>query len=129
MKLKKIKKCRFCKSKDLKKIVNLGNQYLQGYFKNNINLNEKEFTNKKFLTELVRCDNEKNKSGCGLLQLSVSVPSEILYRKYFYRSGINSTMKNHLKKLSNQIEKIFKNKKKVNILDIGCNDGTMLSFF
>ncbi len=32
MKIKKIKECRFCKSKNLKKILNLGYQNLQGYF-------------------------------------------------------------------------------------------------
>ena len=129
MKIKKIKKCRFCKSKHLKKIVNLGNQYLQGYFKSKKNQKNSKYITQKFSTELVRCDTRKNKNGCGLLQLSISVPSNILYREYFYRSGINSTMKSHLKNLAIKIEKIFKKKKKVRILDIGCNDGTMLSFF
>lgn len=129
MKIKKIKRCRFCKSKHLKKIVNLGNQYLQGYFKSKKNQKNSKYIGQKFSTELVRCDTQKNKNGCGLLQLSISVPSNILYREYFYRSGINSTMKNHLKNLVIKIEKIFKEKKKVRILDIGCNDGTMLSFF
>ena len=129
MKIKKIKECRFCKSKNLKKILNLGYQNLQGYFTDIKKKNENRFINKKFPTELVRCDNQKNKKSCGLLQLSVSVPSNILYRKYFYRSGINSTMRNHLKKCANETEKFFKNKNKLKILDIGCNDGTLLKFF
>jgi len=115
MKIIKIKKCRFCKSKNLKKIVNLGNQNLQGYFKNKEKTYHHKFINKKFLTELVRCDNQKNKNGCGLLQLSISIPSDILYKKYFYRSGINSTMRNHLKKLAIAIDRFFKKKKKVSI--------------
>ena len=77
----------------------------------------------------MRCDNQKNKQGCGLLQLSISIPSDILYKKYFYRSGINLTMRNHLKKLATSIDRFFKNKNKVSILDIGCNDGTLLIFF
>ena len=76
----------------------------------------------------MRCDNQKNKQGCGLLQLSISIPSDILYKKYFYRSGINLTMRNHLKKLATSIDRFFKNKNKVSILDIGCNDGTLLNF-
>ena len=129
MKIKRINKCRFCKSKNLKKVVSLGNQNLQGYFIDKNQKNNHKFINKKFLTELVRCDNQKNKNGCGLLQLSVSVPSDILYKKYFYRSGINLTMKNHLKKLATKIDRFFKNKNRVYILDIGCNDGTLLNFF
>ncbi len=129
MRIKKINKCRFCKSKDLKKILSLGYQNLQGYFKDKNKINEDKFMKQKFLTELVKCDTQKNKKACGLLQLSVSVPSDILYKKYFYRSGINSTMKNHLKNLASKIDKFFKNKKQVSILDIGCNDGTLLNFF
>ena len=129
MKIKKIKKCRICKSKNLKKILNLGYQNLQGYFIDYKRKPKNKFINKKFLTELVRCDNQKNKKSCGLLQLSVSVPSDILYKKYFYRSGINSTMRNHLQKCAIDIEKFFKRRNKLKILDIGCNDGTLLNFF
>jgi len=129
MKIKKIDKCRFCKSKKLEKVISLGHQNLQGYFKKENNKNQNKFIEKKFLTEIVRCNPRKDKKACGLLQLSISVPSEILYKKYFYRSGINTTMKNHLKKLSSQIKHFFKNEKRVNILDIGCNDGTFLKFF
>lgn len=125
----KIKKCRFCKSKNLKKIVNLGYQNLQGYFGSSKKSHKNKSIDKKFITELVRCDNEKNKNACGLLQLSFSVPSNILYRKYFYRSGINSTMRNHLKKLAIKTEKYFSSYNKLKILDIGCNDGTLLNFF
>ncbi len=129
MKISRIEKCRFCKSKKLVKVINLGYQYLQGYFSNNSMRDSNQHSQKKFLTELVRCNSEEDKNACGLLQLSISIPTRILYKKYFYRSGINSTMIEHLRKISLSIKKIFKNKKKVNILDIGCNDGTFLKFF
>ncbi len=129
MKIKKIKRCRFCQSKELERVISLGYQNLQGFFKKENKKYSNKFIENKFLTEVVRCNPQKDKKACGLLQLSVSVPSDILYKKYFYRSGINSTMKDHLKKLSLQIEFFFKKKKKINILDIGCNDGTLLKFF
>ena len=81
------------------------------------------------MTELVRCNSEKNKNACGLLQLSISIPPKLLYRKYFYRSGVNSTMKKHLNNIANEIQDILKKEKKVFVLDIGCNDGTLLNFY
>ena len=128
MKISRIKKCRFCKSNKLESVISLGKQHLQGYFKDNKKKNNRRY-NQKFLTELVRCNPQKDKKACGLLQLSISVPSDILYKKYFYRSGVNSTMKNHLYGIAKNIKNIFKNKNKINILDIGCNDGTLLKFF
>tara|TARA_A100001015_G_scaffold224785_1_gene253583 strand:- start:68 stop:343 length:276 start_codon:yes stop_codon:yes gene_type:complete len=68
MRIKKINKCRFCKSKDLKKILSLGYQNLQGYFKDKNKINEDKFIKQKFLTELVKCDTQKNIKACGLLQ-------------------------------------------------------------
>jgi 2-polyprenyl-3-methyl-5-hydroxy-6-metoxy-1,4-benzoquinol methylase len=129
MNLKKIKRCRVCQSKELETVINLGYQYLQGYFKKKNRQDKKKFIEKKYLTELVRCNPQKDKKACGLVQLSISIPSNVLYKKYFYRSGINSTMRGHLKKLSVQINSFFTNIKRVNILDIGCNDGTLLNFF
>ena len=43
MKIKKIDKCRFCKSKKLEKVISLGHQNLQGYFKKENNKNQNKF--------------------------------------------------------------------------------------
>jgi len=129
MNLNVIKTCRFCGSNKLTKVINLGKQYLQGYFvEDNFN-KKKNIFNTRFLTELVRCDSKKNKNACGLLQMSISIPPKLLYSQYFYKSGINSSMKEHLKRNTIEIKNIFKKKKKVYVLDIGCNDGTLLNFY
>jgi SAM-dependent methyltransferase len=123
------KTCRFCGSNKLTKVINLGKQYLQGYFVEDNYNKKKNIFNTRFLTELVRCDPKKNKNACGLLQMSISIPPKLLYSQYFYKSGINSSMKEHLKRITIEIKNIFKKKKKVYVLDIGCNDGTLLNFY
>lgn len=128
MKLIEKKSCRVCGSTKLTKVLSLGYQYLQGYFLDNKFKNKKNnFYKKKFLTELIFCNIKKNINGCGLLQLSITLPPKLLYSKYFYKSGVNKTMTKHLYSIAKEI--INFSKKKINVLDIGCNDGTLLNFY
>jgi len=77
---------------------------------------------------IVRCNPEADEDACGLLQMEHSVPPEILYAAYWYRSGTNNTMRSHLKTIVDSIVSIT-TLKKASVLDIGCNDGTLLSFY
>ena len=62
------------------------------------------------------------------MQLDRNISPKLLFNNdYGYRSGINMTMKNHLKTLSNLIKNYIT--KKGAILDIASNDGTFLNFF
>ena len=58
---------------------------------------------------------------------------KLLYRNYWYSSGINNTMRDHLKDLSKKSIDLLKKsrvyKGKINVLDIGCNDGTLLKSY
>ena len=81
---------------------------------------------RKLPTQLVRCDVTKDENGCGLLQLAHTFPTEILYSNYWYRSGTNATMRNHLKGIVESCMSIVKTDKPV-VVDIGCNDGTLLA--
>jgi hypothetical protein len=69
-------------------------------------------------------------SECGLVQLGTSFPSEEMYgENYGYRSGLNSTMVNHLKRIAQGlIRKIDFGDHDI-ICDIGSNDGTFLKNF
>jgi len=69
-----------------------------------------------------------DEKACGLLQMESSVPPEVLYSSYWYRSGTNNTMRNHLKGIASEAMKMVK-KKKAAVLDIGCNDGTLLKYY
>ena len=121
---KKIKNCRICKKKDLQLVVDLKDQYIQGSF---IKKNFPKPYNKKIPLQLVLCKR------CGLLQARYSVMPKLLYKNYWYSSGINTTMKNHLKDLSNKSINLLKKSRiyneKIDVLDIGCNDGTLLKSY
>lgn len=64
----------------------------------------------------------------GLVRLENSAPANKMYGKYWYRSGINATMKDALKDIVNSILKIQKSVENHIWLDIASNDGTLLSF-
>jgi len=64
----------------------------------------------------------------GLVQLAHTAPFDDLYRNYWYRSGTNATMKNELQQIAESTQKLVRAQKGDMIVDIGCNDGTLLSF-
>jgi len=115
--------CRVCESSKLTPVIDLGDQHLQGSFvKPGVLMPPR----RKLPTKLVRCDVTKNENGCGLLQLAHSFPPEILYANYWYRSGTNATMRNHLSAIVKEAMALSP-KPQPTVLDIGCNDGTLLS--
>lgn len=64
----------------------------------------------------------------GLIRLVNKAPSEAMYGKYWYRSGINTTMRKELKSVVESILEVSRLKDNDIWLDIACNDGTLLSF-
>jgi len=64
----------------------------------------------------------------GSVRLEKAAPLDTMYGKYWYRSGINQTMKNELKGITENILSLFRLKENDIWLDIACNDGTLLSF-
>lgn len=119
------KTCRVCGSAALTKVINLGNQYLQGSF---VKPGKELPPMRQIPTTLLRCDPTKDENACGLLQMAQSVPPEILYAAYWYRSGTNKTMRTHLKGITSKAVEIT-GKKRARVLDIGCNDGTLLNYY
>lgn len=125
MHIRKRNTCRVCGSPSLRKVIDLGPQYLQGSF---IKPGKEMPSGRKIDCTLVRCNPQEDENACGLLQMQHSVPPEILYDAYWYRSGTNDTMRNHLKEIVESVLKII-NKKNALALDIGCNDGTLLDYY
>ena len=125
MRIKRCKKCRVCGSPDLTRVIDLGKQYLQGAF---LKKGMPKPPMRKFPTSLVWCDVTKNKRGCGLLQMEYAVPPQSLYTTYWYRSGTNNTMREHLRGIAEDAVYRY-GSNKIRVLDIGCNDGTLLRFY
>ena len=123
MKLKPRDSCRICGSKNLTSILNLGDQYFANYSPKS---NDVVPFEEKIPLELVRCDKSIDPKSCGLVQLRHTTPPNLMYDRYFYRSGINQTMINNLNEIAQQaISKIKLNPNDI-VIDIGCNDGTLL---
>jgi SAM-dependent methyltransferase len=119
------KTCRVCGSNALTPVIDLGEQHLQGSF---VKPGKEIPPIRKIPLTLVRCDPTKDERACGLLQMEHSVPPEILYSAYWYRSGTNNTMRNHLQGLVNEALLLL-GKSSGAVLDIGCNDGTLLNYY
>ncbi len=115
---KEIEKCRVCGKENLGEILSLGNQYISNF------VDSPEQQEIKVPLELVLCD--ETSGGCGLLQLKHSAPTNLMYHNYWYRSGINKSMPIALKDITEKAEKIIPLKENDLVLDIGCNDGTLL---
>lgn len=64
----------------------------------------------------------------GLVQLQHTVPSDVLYRKYWYKSGTNATMTNELMGIAEKAQQVMNLKDGDIFVDIGCNDGTLFRF-
>jgi len=110
--------CRVCGAKKLIPILSLGSQFVTNF------VEDPNGDYPKGPLDLVLC-NLKN-GGCGLLQLKHTVERDIMYRKYWYKSGISTTMVKALADISAAVEKTIPLKVGDIVVDIGANDGTLL---
>jgi SAM-dependent methyltransferase len=119
------KTCRVCGSSALTKVIDLGEQYLQGSF---VKPGKELPPMRKIPATLLRCDPTRDEYACGLLQMEHTVPPEVLYSAYWYRSGTNDTMRRHLRGIAEEAQATFGGPSG-RVLDIGCNDGTLLGYY
>jgi len=97
-------------------VLSLGEQYLTGVFPKS---KVEKIT--KGPLDLVWCTH------CGLLQMKQSYSLGEMYGdNYGYRSGLNSSMVNHLQQKIRMLESFVKPKPSDLVLDIGSNDATLL---
>lgn len=65
---------------------------------------------------------------CGMAQLLHSVDTDLMYRMYWYTSSMNDTMRQHLLDNARLLRSQCELHSDDQIIDIGCNDGTFLSY-
>lgn len=125
MEKKKIESCRICGNKELVPCINIGEQYLSSIFPDSLDYRE---ILKKYPLEIVQCL-KINDSQCGSLQLSFDFDLSKMYEDYPYTSGSNTSMNKILQNVANSGRSLGILEEGDTVLDIGCNDGTLLSFF
>lgn len=117
-------RCRICGNQDLIDILALGAIANSGHFP----ASRKEACSIKNLI-LQKCNNNDSNNYCGLVQLKETLEPEEMYgENYGYRSGLNPSMVDHLQKSAKKISDIVRSSSGA-VLDIGCNDGTLLKEF
>ena len=113
--------CQVCGSANLEPVIDLGHQPLCDSLLSREQLNAPE---KTFPLRLVRCPD------CTLNQLDYAVPgTEVYHLDYPYRSGITREVVTHMQGLAAEcVDRLGLDGESM-VLDIGCNDGTLLNAF
>lgn len=118
--------CRICGSSSLTPVVSLGDQYIGGVLASE---DGSALIKRRVPLDLVRCDPSVDENACGLVQMRHSVPPKVLYHRYYYESGINQSMIDNLTGITKLVEETVSLKANDIVLDIGCNDGTLLASY
>jgi NDP-4-keto-2,6-dideoxyhexose 3-C-methyltransferase len=119
-------RCRICGHDSLVPILELGVQTLTGVFPRD---HAEPLTRGPL--DLVKCHAEGERiEHCGLVQLRHSYPSGELYgASYGYRSSLNRSMVDHLGRIVARLREAVTLRPGDLVLDVGSNDGTLLSFY
>lgn len=116
-----ITSCQVCGSKDLELVLDLGNQPLCDTLLSREDLHKPEIF---FPLRQVWCRN------CTLSQLDYVVPGEIVYHQdYPYRTGVTRELAAYQDEMAAAIIADLAIPPDSLIVDVGCNDGTLLSGF
>ena len=118
MEFKKLKQCRICGSKNLKKYLDLGRQPLANQLSD---LPEKNPG--RYPLQVLFCEE------CYLSQLSIVISPKILYKNYLYHSSVSNTFKKHCYDMAISLKMMFRDLAKPFVIDIASNDGCLLRQF
>jgi len=112
--------CRICNSNNIDTILKLKDTPLEEQFVDESNIHIEQ---KSYPLELALCNK------CGYVHLPYVVNPEESYNNYLYNSGVTPGLRSHYDDYAKKIVTKYKIKKKSFIVDLGSNDGSMLSSF
>ncbi|MBK34463.1 MAG: hypothetical protein CME26_02905 [Gemmatimonadetes bacterium] len=116
-----VEKCRVCGTEPLKEVLRIEDQFIASTF---VESNDDNMLSSiKIPLTLVICES------CKLVQLRETVEPDLLYRSYFYRTGVNETMARDLRGLVQATFERVETQPGDLAVDIGANDCTMISMF
>lgn len=104
-------------NKNIEQLFSLGDMYVSDFIKNESDYENRQKYEMKLLLE----------KDTGAVRLEKQPPAHTMWGKYWYRSGTNQTMKDHLADIVWYCSKTIGLKPGDAWLDIACNDGTLLS--
>ena len=111
-----ISSCRACGSDHIESVLDLGNLCISD-FTSSMQLEDRA------PLELISCQE------CSLIQLRHTVDRDRLYKDYYYRSGLNESMVAALQDIADDTAHRVDLSTPSYIVDIGSNDGTLLSLY
>lgn len=121
----KVKSCFICGSSEIKQVFSLGGQPMSGIFPL-LNENDPEIAP----LALDRCESIADGDVCGNLQLSHIADFTNMYgMNYGYNSSLSPQMIEHLNAIAVNIKELVDISENDWLLDIGCNDGSLLKMF
>lgn len=107
--------CRSCASGRLASVLDFGKPYISNFADRP---DDSDWP--RVPLEILLCED------CSLVQLRHTTPADWLYRQYWYRSGTNGMMRAALADIASKATQFVGLKTGHRVLDIGCNDGTLL---
>ena len=118
--MKKIISCEVCENTNIHQVLDLGNHPLCDDL---IPIGE-NIKNKEYPLEISYCEN------CYTAHQTYQVPKEKLFPKnYHYRARFTKDVLNGMKNFTFSCENEIGSLTDKKVLDIGCNDGSLLNFF
>lgn len=112
--------CRFCSSLNLIPVINLGYVPLAGGFIKKTEIKNIKQTERFYPLELCFCSN------CYLLQTNNVISRDTLFKDYYYYSSAIKTLVGFFESISLELQNLYSHTNKRFIVEIGCNDGTLL---
>jgi SAM-dependent methyltransferase len=112
--------CRSCRGKDFFEFLSLGNHPLANALLTEETLGEPE---DKYPLEVVVC------TKCSLVQITETVPPELLFRNYIYFSSFSDTMLRHARDVAERLTRERHLGPDSLVVEIASNDGYLLKNF